>query len=275
MTTYQRIYHYLQQFIPFYSTAMSVQHPSIRVYPDKQQLGKIAVTQLISQLNEYADNNTNHIVNIATSGGSLPATLSSALPSIAKSTHSDQIHIWFADERCVPLNDKESNYYVNQQLISALGVQSHNIHKINESLIDSPSDAANDYNTQIQQLYNNNGQMDILLLGMGPDGHCCSLFPNHSINLINDRYIASITDSPKPPSNRITFTHKLIATARSIIFIITGSDKADSVRDVLENTSQSKLPTAQVIRDVSSDTSIIFYLDVAAASKLSKTTTGL
>ena len=192
MTAFTRILKYITQLVPF---TMSVQHPSVRVYPNKDALGKIAVTQIISQINEFVERNTDHSVHIATSGGSLPSILSSHLPSVAKSQHSDQIHIWYADERCVPLNDKESNYYVNKDFVAALSVPSNNIHTIDESLIHDPAAAARDYNQRINDAVSNrDGALDILLLGMGPDGHCCSLFPNHSINDVNNVNVTHITD---------------------------------------------------------------------------------
>ena len=101
---------------------------------------------------------------------------------------------------------------------------------------------------------------------MGPDGHICSLFPNHPLNKVTDRLVASIIDSPKPPPKRITFTHPILSTAKNIIFIITGDGKADALKDVLENTQESQLPAAIALRNAQGDVS--FYLDRAAASKL-------
>src|SRR5690348_3052262 len=101
---------------------------------------------------------------------------------------------------------------------------------------------------------------------MGPDGHICSLFPSHPLNKVTDRLVASIIDSPKPPPQRITFTHPLLSVAKNIVFVITGEGKADALKDVLENTASSQLPAAIALRNAQG--SVAFYLDAGAASKL-------
>lgn len=93
-------------------------------------------------------------------------------------------------------------------------------------------EAAEDYTKQIENHFpeENLPRFDLLLLGMGPDGHTCSLFPSHPLLNETSKWIAHITDSPKPPLERITMTLKIINNARNCIFAMSGKEKAPMVK---------------------------------------------
>lgn len=166
---------------------------------------------------------------IALSGGSLPNNLT----PLAKldGIEWDKWQVFFADERIVPLDHPESNYSAcSKAFLEHVPIKREQIHTINTELfLDStrtdptaePSDKdaseneavdiADDYEKQIvAQFVSANAAryptFDLILLGMGPDGHTCSLFPGHELLAEGDRWVAEILDSPKPPSRRITFT---------------------------------------------------------------------
>jgi len=105
--------------------------------------------------------------------------------------------------------------------------------------------------------------LDLVLLGIGPDGHTCSLFPSHPLLQETTLLVASITDSPKPPPQRITFTLPLLNRARHAVFVVTG-DKADALHGALDQ-PERRLPSGLVEAE---DTT--FFLDTKAASKLNK-----
>lgn len=109
-------------------------------------------------------------------------------------------------------------------------------------------------------------KFDLMLLGMGPDGHVASLFPGHPLVEENKRWVAFIKDSPKPPPERITFTFSVINSSAYAALVVTGSGKADAVHSVLRGGSQNsnKLPAALV----SPEGELKWFLDKGAASKL-------
>lgn len=99
------------------------------------------------------------------------------------------------------------------------------------SIIFSADEAAKDYTEKLTKAFGSSDFVfDLLMLGMGPDGHTCSLFPGHPLLQETGLKVAALTDSPKPPSARITLTYPTINNARNCIFAVTGSSKADIVQ---------------------------------------------
>lgn len=206
--------------------------------------------------------------HIVLSGGSLPNILASSFISHSSSIDFSFVHFWFADERCVSYDDKESNYKVCKDILfnRLKNLPDKNIHAIDSSLVSQPDKAAAAYEKEIAS-HLPSGAFDVVLLGAGPDGHTCSLFPNHSLLNESDKLIASITDSPKPPPSRITFTLKLLNQCKRILFLITGDSKADVI-EAIENDRDGKcmLPTAIVSRQNRSKTTL--FVDQDAAKKI-------
>ena len=205
---------------------------------------------------------------VAFSGGSLPSTVGSALTSpsssLALAPTIARWQIFFADERLVPLEDSESNYAVTKKafLQHFPSIPSAHIHTLNPSLIHSPTEAAAAYQTSILSVVPD-ATLDLILLGIGPDGHTCSLFPGHPLVNETALLVASITDSPKPPPQRITMTLPLVNKARHAVFVVTG-DKADALHGALE-VPDKKLPSGLVEAE-----NTAFFVDTTAASKLNK-----
>jgi 6-phosphogluconolactonase len=217
--------------------------------------------------------------HVALSGGSLPSILSNALLSPADANgvrkpllNMDAWHWWFADERCVRLNDPDSNYAeANKHIFRHLPpISAERMHSIDDNLVSDPERAAVAYESALTSTIPS-GQIDCVLLGMGPDGHCCSLFPGHP--LLQDksnRLVAPITDSPKPPPQRITLTLYALAKAHHSIFVCTGAGKSDALYTVFKqrraNVSASDpdvLPSALV-----RSAYVTFLVDKDAAAKI-------
>lgn len=148
-----------------------------------------------------------------------------------------------------------------------------NVHAIGDTL--SPEGAAEEYETRIRNLVKSNvipvssvsgfPKFDLMLLGMGPDGHIASLFPGHPLLKENKKWVTHITDSPKPPPHRITFTFPVINSSAYNAMVITGAGKANAVHNALGDTNDSdKLPVAMV----SAECELKWFLDKGAASKL-------
>jgi len=109
---------------------------------------------------------------------------------------------------------------------------------------------------------------DVILLGMGPDGHIASLFPNHPLLKYNDQeWVVYVTDSPKPPPQRITFTLPVINNAKHIAFVVTGSAKKEVLSQIFQGQGSMDLP-ASLVQPVSGK--LDWFLDADAAQLLPK-----
>ena len=179
-------------------------------------------------------------------------------------------HTWrvfFCDERHVPFSSDDSTYaFFKQELFDHIPLPAENIFAIEPSL--DVSGAAEDYIQKIKQVHPTDSfpSFDLLILGMGPDGHTCSLFPGHPGLQETEKLVIPITDSPKPPSSRITLTIPVLNQARNIFVVATGSSKVDAVKGSLEpSEGQDPLP-AGLVRPVKGE--LHWFMDTGAAAKL-------
>jgi 6-phosphogluconolactonase len=171
-----------------------------------------------------------------------------------------QVHVFFGDERAVPSTDPDSNYGLARRLwLDAVPANAHPMLADRDDL-----DAANAYSEELRAALGDPPQLDLALLGMGPDGHVCSLFPGHALLHEQHRWVAAVYDSPKPPPRRLTLTLPALAAARTIWIVALDASKASAVRDAIEN-ERSPLPVALAAR---SGPPATFFLDREAASAL-------
>ncbi|XP_050298276.1 6-phosphogluconolactonase [Anthonomus grandis grandis] len=183
--------------------------------------------------------------SVGLSGGSLVSFLVTGLPKV-KSDFT-KWKLFFCDERLVPVDDPESTFGVyKRQLVDtkAVNITADQFVILKQGV--SADEAAKDYEEQIKNLVPLNPlpQFDLLLLGMGPDGHTCSLFPGHKLVQETNRWVAPITDSPKPPPSRITLTFPVLNNARVCVFAIAGKEKAEMAKRIHVN--KEKLPAGLV-----------------------------
>ncbi|CAF5217171.1 unnamed protein product [Rotaria magnacalcarata] len=202
---------------------------------------------------------TKEIITIGLSGGSLIDILASIVPHLQLPW--SRIRFFFVDERFVPCTSDDSNYGSYQlKLFRQLPISERNIIKI-DSTLTTVEECAQDYQNKLEELFiEPDKSFDILLLGMGPDGHTASLFPNHSALNINKGLVTFVKDSPKPPPERITLTLNTINQAKYKIAVVTGENKSTIVKEVLQDKNRT-YPIGQV-------ENLVWYLDQAAASKL-------
>lgn len=178
-------------------------------------------------------------------------------------------HVFFADERIVALDHDDSNYKLQQEhFFSKTSIPAEQIHCIN--LSDDYQEVADDYEAQLVKVFANKETVklpvfDLILLGCGPDGHTCSLFPNHAILRETVAWIGLVEDSPKPPSARITMTLKVVVAAHRIAFVASGEAKQKILKDIFDDID-CDLPCALVNKESKDKCS--WFCDKAAVQGL-------
>ena len=203
------------------------------------------------------------------SGGSLPAPLASALAwahGAGLPLRSECWHVFYADERHVPLAASDSNHCAAAAALAGAPWFQAALHPIDPAL---PLGAcAEAYAAELgAQLARSGGVVDMVLLGMGPDGHTASLFPGHALLTEARLLVAPIADSPKPPPARVTLTLPAITSARAVAFVALGEAKAPLVAAIASAAPEARaLPAAMV--HAASAAPVTWFLDAAAARLL-------
>jgi 6-phosphogluconolactonase len=163
----------------------------------------------------------------------------------ARGTAFDCVHFFWADERCVPPGDPESNFKLaDERLFKPLNIAAEKIHRLRGE--DSPQSAVQAAEAELNKVAPKNSEQfpvfDIIFLGMGEDGHIASLFPNASAKLMDTRVsFLVVEDSPKPPPTRISLSYKAILAAKNIWVLVSGAGKAAALRDSLSTNSTTPL----------------------------------
>lgn len=186
------------------------------------------------------------VFKVGVSGGSLPKTLAQALLAPPTSENDtvkwDRWEIFFADERAVPLDHADSNYaLLKAELLDKLpaGAGQPEVHTINPEHLGDTQELADDYEQVLVRSFASRDSVklpifDLLLLGCGPDGHTCSLFPGHELLRETSAWVAPIEDSPKPPPRRVTLTLPVVTHAVRVAFVATGAGKKGIMKDIFE-----------------------------------------
>ncbi len=215
---------------------------------------------------------------VALSGGSTPRRLYQQLASATwrEKINWQRVHLYWSDERAVAPDDAESNYRMAREaLVNQVQIPPANIHRIageQASVNQAEADAAaTDYESKMREEFdvkdNETPVFDLILLGMGADGHTASLFPNTSALNEDEKLITSVWVEEKK-TRRVTMTYRLINHAANILFLVTGADKSRTLREVLEpETAQNKYPSQRV---KALNGSLVWLVDEAAASELTQ-----
>lgn len=187
------------------------------------------------------------LCRLALSGGNTPRAIHAQMVGLGADVRWDHVQFTFSDERCVPPDHADSNFLLAREtLFDPLAVPAGNIFRIRGEI--APEAAAREYEEKLAAVAARMGEPryvhDLVMLGMGPDGHTASLFPNHPALDEAARNVISIADSPKPPPERVTMTLPLLNAARHACFLTTGADKMPLVEDIIAG--RSTLPAALV-----------------------------
>jgi len=260
--------------------------PVVRVFPTNDALKEALALFIINAQREALEKKKGPpSFTIAISGGSLPDMLSGLIgkPEV-KWKH---WHVFYADERIVPLDHPDSNHRLAMTKLFArdpdnvLPVTAHSLDpdllaklngasNLNEETISIHEDLTDAYETELIREFAQKETarfplFDLILLGVGPDGHTASLFPGHPLLAEGDRWVGYINDSPKPPPCRITFTLPVLNHAARVVFVAAGQDKADVLHTVIDK-PEVGLPASRV-RPVTPG-QLYFYLNEPAAAKI-------
>jgi 6-phosphogluconolactonase len=210
------------------------------------------------------------VFRVALSGGSTPKGLYSLLATdetLRSAIAWDRAEFFWSDERHVPPDHPESNYRMAEEaLLSRVPVRPNRIHRVRAELPD-PSVAAIAYEVDIRRTFDSYGEIprfDLMLLGLGADGHTASLFPGtpglaERSRLVTANHVPDFGD-------RLTMTYPLLNAARLVMFVVSGAGKAAAVRAVLRRDPATPEPPARLVQP--EDGEVVWVLDSAAASQL-------
>ena len=177
------------------------------------------------------------------------------------------MHFFWGDERCVPPDHSESNYKMtSDHLLTKIEIPDKNIHRVKGEI--EPQSEADRYAAEIKNLVAVEGDLpkfDLVMLGMGEDGHTASIFP-HQMHLLQSENICEVATHPESGQKRITLTGKVINNAAQVVFLVTGKSKAEKMFEILEQQGRWKDYPATYIQPHNG--SLTWFLDRTAAGKL-------
>ncbi|XP_076885316.1 putative 6-phosphogluconolactonase 1 [Bidens hawaiensis] len=249
----------------------------VRIHESLEELS-MDLADYIEQI--YEESIKDHgVFAAALSGGSIISLMRKLTEApYNKTVDWSKWYVFWADERVVAKNHVDSNYKLaKDNLLSKLPIVPSHVHSINDSL--TAEEAAHKYEFVIRQLVktrvvnvsdiNDCPKFDLILLEVGPDGHVASLFPNHPALEEKNEWVTFITNSTKPPPERITFTLPVINSAANVVVVATGDVKAEAVHMAIDDVGPEcpVLPARMIQPCVGK---LVWFLDVEAASKLTR-----
>lgn len=243
----------------------------IRVLTTPQELFAAAAEEVVRLANEAVS--ARGRFTIALSGGSTPKSLYNLLATNARTTLPwEKVFFFWSDERHVPPTDADSNYRTaNEAMLSKVPVPPGNVFRVPAENPDAAA-AAKEYESTVRKFFGvEPGQFpkfDLILLGMGPDGHTASLFPG-TAGLQERSRLVIANWVEKLKTHRLSFTFPVLNAARHVAFLVSGTDKAPVLRAVLEEKVPGEQYPAKLVQPT--DGNLTWFLDRAAASGLAST----
>lgn len=238
---------------------------NVRVFADLNELSLHAAEAVVRAMN--AAIGANGRASIALSGGSTPRTLHRLLATqFLEQIPWGKVHIFWGDERFVPYDDPRSNFRMAREtLLDSIPCPSENVHPMPTGIPD-PDSAALDYDRTLKNYFSEDWPpFDLVLLGLGKEGHTASLFPNSSALKEASRWVVAV-NVPAEPRQRLTLTMPAIIHAANIHVLVAGSDKADALHKVLDGRPDLNNYPASGLRQASDR--VVWWVDREAAALL-------
>jgi len=234
--------------------------PEIKVVPDAAEVAHEAAERVIAAASRAADEG--RTFSIALSGGSTPKALFELLATDPYKSRIDwaKVEVFFGDERTVPPDHKDSNYRMAREaLLSKVPIPGDNVYRMAGER--DPNTAAREYGQMLKEKFGDGG-IDLVLLGMGDDGHTASLFPEtEALDETKHRCVANFV--PKLNTWRLTLTAPFINRSAQVILLVSGASKAQRLQEVLEGAPDPRRLPVQLIKPASGR--LTWLVDAAAA----------
>jgi 6-phosphogluconolactonase len=239
----------------------------VAVLPDADTLAREVAQRLVRRLQQLQSEG--RVPSLVLTGGTIAEKLHRAVLQVPEQAEVDwgRVEIWFGDERFVPADDPDRNaLQARQAFLSALPLDPARVHEMPAS--DGPyggdvDAAAAAYADELHRVLGEDPRFDVLMLGIGPDGHCASLFPGHEA-VGAEGTAVGVRSSPKPPPTRISLTMGMLNRADEVWFVASGAGKAQAVHDAVTGSDIHAVPAS----GPHGGALTLWLLDTDAASKL-------
>jgi 6-phosphogluconolactonase len=238
--------------------------PRVERFADSDAVAEEVARRLLDVLSVFQANG--HDPHIGLTGGTIADVLHRRLAELSPDSNVDwsRVHVWWGDERFVAADSDDRNaLQARRALLDHVDVDPALVHEMpsTDDARDAEAGAAA-YSATVRA--SGDDELDVLMLGIGPDGHCASLFPHHPALHVEDQVATYVLDSPKPPPERITLTFEALNRSKAVWFLATGEGKADAVAAALSPGEVRDTPA----RGVRGSAETIFFVDEAAAARL-------
>ncbi|MCF6509352.1 6-phosphogluconolactonase [Blastococcus sp. MG754426] len=239
--------------------------------PDPEQLARAVASALTARL--ATAQLVHGTASLVLTGGGIGTAVLTQVPTLPPSEHRpvdwSAVDVWWSDERFVPADDAQRNeVQARRALLEPIGVPEDRVHAMppSDAGFSQPEDAAAWYAEQLAAAATMGQQLphfDVLLLGMGTEGHVASIFPGPEVGR-DDRVVVAVRNCPKPPPTRLSMTLSTINTAAEVWLVVAGQAKAATVAAALSGADPRAIPAAGVHGVIATR----WWLDASAAGEL-------
>jgi 6-phosphogluconolactonase len=222
-------------------------HTEIAVWSDARSLARAVAERLVGAITRLQA--AGRIPSVVLTGGSIADRVHASVLDVPEHAEVDwsRVEIWFGDERYVPADDSDRNaLHAREAFLSTLPLDPARVHEMPASdgaHGDDVAAAAAAYSAELRRVLGGEPRFDVLMLGIGPDGHCASLFPGHEALRATGAAVG-VHSSPKPPPTRISLTMDMLRRADEVWFVAAGEDKAKAVHDAITGDDIEAVPAS-------------------------------